>query len=107
MGIFDLFQLSQVQIRYNAPMLWTIFYFWAKTTNNFHLRYRMIGLTFFNLVIMIGLRLTRELLVPTTHLSGEYTICYNDLSYNNFTENNFDDSTTKVSPSEHVSFLTF
>ena len=67
----------------------------------------MTGPTFYELAIMIGLRPTGELLVPTTHPSGKYTICYDDLPYNNLIKNNFDDSTNKVSLSEHISFLTF
>ena len=88
-------------------MLWAIFYFWNKTTNNFHLRYGMTSPTLCELAVITGLQSTGELLVPTTCPNGENSICNDDLPYNNSIENNFDDSTNKVSLSENISFLSF
>ena len=100
--IFNLTQLSRVQIRYNTPMLWASFYFWNKTTNNLHFRYGMASPSLSDLVIMTGP--IGELLNPSVLLLES---TYDGFTYNKFIESNFDSSTIEVFASKYVAFPTF
>ena len=89
MGIFYLFQLSQLPIRYNTPMLWASLYFFNKTTNNFHFPCKMFGPTLFDLAAIIGLAPTSSLIDPSYFPNKQFSIVTKPLSYNRFIENNF------------------
>lgn len=54
-GMFEVIQFSRHPIEMEPSMLGVSLFFWNKTANNFHLPYRMIGPTLFDVSAITGL----------------------------------------------------
>ena len=102
--MFDLIHMSKFGPEYCQLMLTTSLYFWDSTYNTFHLPYKMLTPTLFDVAIITGLRPTGETFDPT--LDADDSIDFNNASptYNNYLYH-YLGSIDEFSDQEHIDFL--
>lgn len=63
-GLFDLLQLSSVDLTYCPNFLVSCLYFWEGSTNSFHFPCGMLTPTLFDITTITGLRPTNNSFMP-------------------------------------------
>jgi hypothetical protein len=104
-GIFDLIQLSRQGPKYHNKLIIAALHFWNPSTNSLHLKCGMITPTLLDVAGITGLKPTGQTFDPEKHQS-EFSFDFTRPAYGLFIIDHYDTSTTEVSDTEHVAFLT-
>ena len=99
--------VARVGPKYNANMLISTILFWEGSTNTFYLRDKMVTHTLLDVVVIIGIRTTRETFDPSLKDKTKTNFSFTRPSYSNYIEDQYEDHHEKVSDYEHIIFLTF
>lgn len=106
MGIYDLIMLSKVELDYSSTLLVSSLYFWDNTQYTFHLPCGMVTPTLFDIVVITGIKPTRNTYDPDVESDDSIAFSTFRDAYSTHIAHYHDKDTDIVSDVEYIAFLT-
>ncbi|RYQ82372.1 hypothetical protein Ahy_B10g100956 [Arachis hypogaea] len=104
LGIQELLRLSHFSLTTHPWMIGAVTCFWNRTTNNFHLPCRMIGMSLLDMAAITGLPINSPDCTPDMQSQHQYNVTFST-SYSEFIAHNMGTDGTEIIDNEHVAFL--